>query len=178
VAATSRRARDEDAPERLPLWSRPGYLVRRLHQIHSAIFAEECKTFAITPVQYGVLTALLYHPGIDQASIAAQVGIDRTNAADVIERLAERRLVERERSANDRRMMLARLTPEGERLTRDMHDSMQRAQARLLEPLPSAERPIFLRMIERLVEANNHYGRSLPKAEVTGPSRSRKNDDG
>src|SRR3954452_25607520 len=87
--------------ERLPLWSRPGYLVRRLHQIHSAIFAEECKAFAITPVQYGVLTALLYHPGIDQASIAAQVGIDRTNAADVIERLAERHLVKREKSAND-----------------------------------------------------------------------------
>ena len=33
-------------PGRLPLWSRPGYLVRRLHQIHTAIFAEECRSLA------------------------------------------------------------------------------------------------------------------------------------
>jgi DNA-binding MarR family transcriptional regulator len=171
VPAITGRASEEAAVERLPLWSRPGYLVRRLHQIHSAIFAEECKDFAITPVQYGVLTALLHNPGIDQASVAAQVGIDRTNAADVIERLAERRLVEREKSASDRRMMLARLTKEGEALTREMHASMQRAQARLLEPLPPAERQVFLRMIERLVEANNHYGRSLLNAELPGAER-------
>jgi DNA-binding MarR family transcriptional regulator len=152
--------------ERLPLWSRPGYLVRRLHQIHSAIFAEECKAFAITPVQYGVLTALLHNPDIDQASLGAQVGIDRTNAADVVERLAERGLVLREKSLRDRRMMLARLTAEGEALTRDMHGSMQRAQSRLLAPLPPDERPVFLDMLERLVEANNHYGRSLLKPEL------------
>jgi DNA-binding MarR family transcriptional regulator len=155
----------------LPLWSRPGYLVRRLHQIHSAIFAEECKTFAITPVQYGVLTALLHNPGSDQASLGAQVGIDRTNAADVVERLAERGLVQREKSARDRRMMLARLTQEGEALTQDMHDSMQRAQRRLLEPLPAAERQVFLAMLERLVDANNEYGRSLLRAELGNGER-------
>jgi len=142
--------------------------VRRLHQIHSAIFAEECKGFAITPVQYGVMTALLHHPGIDQASLGAQVGIDRTNAADVLERLAERGLVLREKSARDRRMMLARLTPEGETLVRDMHASMTRAQERLLEPLPPAERRLFLSMTERLVDANNQYGRSLLSAELGG----------
>src|SRR5579872_284415 len=59
-------AADSAAPSiRLPLWSRPGYLVRRLHQIHTALFAEECKAFAITPVQYGLLTALLHFPGSD-----------------------------------------------------------------------------------------------------------------
>ena len=161
------------AAERLPLWSRPGYLVRRLHQIHSAMFAEECKAFAITPVQYGVLTALLHNPGIDQASLGAQVGIDRTNAADVVERLAERRLVLREKSARDRRMMLARLTAEGEALTRDMHASMQRAQIRLLEPLPPDDRAVFLEMLERLVEANNHYGRSLLRAELGNSGKGR-----
>src|SRR5689334_1762475 len=116
--ASPQARRREAPPKRLPLWSRPGYLVRRLHQIHSALFADECKDYGITPVQYGVLTALLFFPGSDQVSLGAEVGIDRTNAADVLERLAERGLVRREKSVEDRRMMLAHLTPDGEALTR------------------------------------------------------------
>jgi hypothetical protein len=39
------------------LGQRPGFLVRRLHQIHLALFAEECKAFGVTPAQYSILTA-------------------------------------------------------------------------------------------------------------------------
>ena len=44
-------------PAEQVLWSRSGYLVRRLNQIHYAMFFEEC-SHEITPVQYGILTAL------------------------------------------------------------------------------------------------------------------------
>jgi DNA-binding MarR family transcriptional regulator len=134
------------------LWARPGYLIRRVHQNHTALFAEECRAFGITPVQYGVLTALLHRPNSDQATIGVEVGIDRTNAADVLERLAERGLVKRTKSARDRRMMLATLTREGRALTAEMHDAMQRAQDRLLEALPARERKTFVRMLLRLID--------------------------
>jgi len=151
-----------EAPQpRLPLWSRPGYLVRRLHQIHSALFAEECRGFAITPVQYGLMTALLHYPGSDQVTLGAELGIDRTNVADVLKRLAERGLVRRARGKGDRRMMLAFLTAEGEVLVRDMRGAMQRAQERLLAPLPPAERERFMAMLVQLIDGNNQYGRSL-----------------
>jgi len=140
-------------PKRLPLWSRPGYLIRRVHQNHTALFAEECRAFGITPVQYGVLTALLHRPNIDQATLGIDVGIDRTNAADVLERLAERGLVKRTKSARDRRMMLASLTRDGKALTHEMHAAMQRAQERLLEALSAAERKIFVRLLARLVDS-------------------------
>ena len=39
----------------LPLMSRPGFLIRRLHQIHIALFLEECAGVDITPVQYTLL---------------------------------------------------------------------------------------------------------------------------
>jgi DNA-binding MarR family transcriptional regulator len=147
-------------PARLPLWSRPGYLVRRLHQIHSALFAEECRTFNITPVQYGLMTALLHYPGSDQSTLGAEMGIDRTNVADVLERLAERGLVRRAKSERDRRMMQAYLTRKGETLTREMYGAMQRAQERLLAPLPEAERERFMAMLVTLIDGNNQYGRS------------------
>lgn len=159
-AAKARGAR-VGAAERLPLWSRPGYLVRRLHQIHYALFVEECRAFNITPVQYGLLTALAVHPGIDQVSLAAELGIDRTNVADVLARLADRGFVRRAASERDRRVKLAHLTDEGAGLTARMHDAMQRAQDRLVAPLAPAERRHFMAMLTRLVESNNQYGRAL-----------------
>ncbi|HWK47896.1 MAG TPA: MarR family transcriptional regulator [Stellaceae bacterium] len=142
----------KELAERVPLQSRPGYLVRRLHQIHTALFLEECGHFAITPVQYGLMTALRREPGRDQASLGAEVGIDRTNAADVLERLAERGLIRRERSASDRRSKVASLTEAGEALTEQMYAHMLRAQERLLEPLAPEFRPAFLAMLRQLVE--------------------------
>lgn len=146
--------------ERLPLWKRPGYLVRRLHQIHYAIFFEECDGFGITPVQYGLLTILSTTPDSDQVTLANALGIDRTNVADVLVRLEQRGLVARTRSKLDRRMVLARLTPVGEALVESMHPAMARAQERLLETLPDGERDQFLATIMRLLEANNKYGRA------------------
>ena len=74
------------------LWSRPGFLIRRLHQLHVAIFLEECGDYDVTPVQYAVLSVLYRGKALDQVSVAAEVGIDRNNAADVLRRLERRDL--------------------------------------------------------------------------------------
>jgi DNA-binding MarR family transcriptional regulator len=131
--------------------------------VHYALFFEECAAFDITPVQYGMLTALSNSPDLDQNSIGRELGIDRTNVADVLNRLAKRGLVERRRSKQDKRMMLARLTREGERVTSGMYASMLHAQERLLEPLLPAERKSFMTMLTRLVDGNNHLGRTIFK---------------
>ena len=57
--------------------------------------------------------------------------------------------------------MLARLTPEGKRVTKDMYIAMQRAQERLLEPLLPAERHAFISTLIRLIDGNNHLGRTI-----------------
>jgi DNA-binding MarR family transcriptional regulator len=145
----------------MPLWVRPGYLLRRLHQIHYALFFEECAGFDITPVQYGLLTTLALSPDLDQNSIGRELGIDRTNVADVLARLARRGLLERYRSKEDRRMVLARLTPAGRRITDEMYAAMLRAQNRLVAPLPPEERKAFIDTLLRLIEGNNHLGRTI-----------------
>lgn len=141
----------------MPLSARPGYLVRRLHQIHSAIFSEECNRFAITPVQYGLISTLLAQPGADQVTLGREIGIDRTNVADVLKRLTERGLVRRQRSKTDGRSMVAFLTKEGERVAGEVYESMRRAQDRLLVPLRPEFRAAFLAMLSELVEGNSRY---------------------
>jgi DNA-binding MarR family transcriptional regulator len=145
---------------RTSLWERPGYLIRRLHQIHVAIFLEECSAFGITPVQYAVMTALLNNPGADQVSLARDAGIDRTNVADVLARLAQRGLVTREAGKQDRRMRVARLTDEGDRIARDMEQASLSAQAKLMAPLSPEKRDRLMSLMTELVDANNEFSRA------------------
>ena len=40
------------------VYEMPGHLIRRAHQLSTAIFAEECAEFDLTPVQYAALEAI------------------------------------------------------------------------------------------------------------------------
>ncbi|UTW11287.1 MarR family winged helix-turn-helix transcriptional regulator [Marinobacterium rhizophilum] len=144
----------------MPLWRRPGFLIRRAHQIHQALFIEECSEFNLTPIQYGLLTELADNPDIDQISLAREVGIDRTNVADVLRRLENRGLIVRKTAEHDRRMRLVSLTDEGMRVLKDMFESMRSAQAKLMAPLSASEADSFLELLHRLVMENNHLGRT------------------
>ena len=152
-------ARATPAPHHGVLWTRAGYLVRRLNQVHYALFFEECGAARMTPVQYGLLSALLTRPrGMDQNSLATELGLDRTTTSDVLRRLEERGLVSRSKSSVDKRMNIAKLTPVGRATTRALEASMARAQERLLEPLPASERERFMRNLVHLAESFDRIG--------------------
>jgi len=95
------------------LSDRPGHIIRRLHQIHVALFLEECADYNLTPVQFGVLTVLSHGKVRDQVTIAKMIGVDRNTAADVLRRLARRGLLERPDNPADKRTKLAKITAEG-----------------------------------------------------------------
>lgn len=128
---------------RIPPWRRPGLPVRRLSQIHHALFFKECAGFDISPVPCGILTTLSLPPGADQKSIAPDVGVDRTSVADVLSGLARRRLVRRQRGVAGKRSFVTWLTPEVERLIRAMPDSRRRARERFLVPLDGPGAVLF-----------------------------------
>ena len=81
----------------------PGFLIRRLHQIHFALFAEECAGFDITPVQYSIMMIIAYRPGMDQAQISDEAGVDRATLVNVVVRLEAAGLLKRITSRLDRR---------------------------------------------------------------------------
>ncbi|MGO4328518.1 MarR family winged helix-turn-helix transcriptional regulator [Cupriavidus sp. 2TAF22] len=151
---------DADPAKEL-LWARPGFLVRRLHQIHVAMFFEECKSASITPVQYAILTVLSVLPGLDQTALGQEVGFDRTTTADVVRRLEERGLLERKDNPADRRTRHVHLTKEGQAVVASLRADMERAQERMLAPLRPAQRKVFMELLSTLVEANNDYSRTV-----------------
>src|SRR6201988_837891 len=114
------KKRESRKPARVALFRRPGFLVRRLHQIYVAIYFQNCERFGTTPVQSSVMQVLFAQPGMDQLALAGEIGIDRTPAASVLSRLEARGIVKREADPEDRRTKRAYLTPTGKAMLQDM----------------------------------------------------------
>src|SRR5271156_1960829 len=110
-----------------PLDQRPGFLIRRLHQIHVALFQERCAAFEITPLQYSLLTALAKRGTADQTTLAADIALDRTTTTGALRRLQSRRFVDRAPARHDRRSQVCRLTRAGPALLRKMERAARQA---------------------------------------------------
>ena len=147
------------------VYTKPGYLFRRMQQIAVAIFVEECRAYGLTPVQYAALVAIRTHPGIDATRLSAVIAFDRSTLGSVIERLESRRYIERKPSHEDKRVKLLYLTKGGAALLRDIMPSVDRAQARMLQPLKPAERKTLMALMTRLVDLNNEASRVPLRAE-------------
>ena len=147
------------------VYTKPGYLFRRMQQIAVAIFVEECRAFDLTPVQYAALVAIHAHPGIDATRLSAVIAFDRSTLGNVIERIEGKGLVERTPSPDDRRIKLLYLTRSGAALLRDIVPAVDRAQARMLQPLKPADRKALMLLLSQLVDLSNDSSRVPLRAE-------------
>jgi len=139
-----------------PLSERPGFLIRRLHQIHVALFQEACGEFEVTPLQYSLLSALAVRKTADQTTLAADIALDRTTTTGALKRLAARNLVERAVDDEDRRARLCRLTPAGAALLAKIETSARVAHRATLDNLSEREQTVFVDMMQRIVAAHSN----------------------
>ncbi|WP_426410169.1 MarR family winged helix-turn-helix transcriptional regulator [Bradyrhizobium ganzhouense] len=147
------------------VYAAPGYLFRRMQQIAISIFMEECKAFDLTPVQYAALVAIHTHPGIDATRLSAVIAFDRSTLGSVIERLQAKDFVERKPAPEDKRIKLLYLTKPGAAILREIIPAVERAQARMLEPLKPTERKALMGLMVQLVDLNNEASRVPLRAE-------------
>jgi MarR family transcriptional regulator, lower aerobic nicotinate degradation pathway regulator len=147
------------------VYAKPGYLFRRMQQIAVAIFVEECRAYDLTPVQYAALVAIRTHPGIDATRLSAVIAFDRSTLGNVIERLQAKQYIERKPASEDKRVKLLYLTRSGTALLRDVMPSVDRAQARMLQPLKPSDRKTLLALLTQLVDLNNEASRVPLRAE-------------
>ncbi|MEW6643723.1 MAG: MarR family transcriptional regulator [Pseudomonadota bacterium] len=154
-----------DHPSMDDVYTKPGYLFRRMQQIAVSIFMEECKAFDLTPVQYAALVAIRSHPGIDATRLSAVIAFDRSTLGSVLERLEAKGYIQRKPGADDKRVKLLHLTASGSALLHEVMTSVDRAQARMLEPLKPADRKTLLGLLIQLVDLNNEASRVPLRAE-------------
>ena len=137
----------------------PAHLARRFNQVCLGITAEATQSAGLTPVEFAVVANLADNPDTDQGGLAARLGIDPVSAHHTLHRLEAAGLVERRPNPADRRARALRLTPHGRALHDGVRAAARASQERILAPLAPGERPLFLDMLTRLVEAHEAYAR-------------------
>lgn len=147
--------REVPVPPKLPstlarLYARPGFLLRRAHQISAAVFEDACRPLALTPAQFGALTVLHAHPGLGQSSLARALGFDKVTVLRVLRGLEARGLLTRGPAADHPRKVSVALTPEGERVLGLAQEPAEQAYRRLLAPLDKAQQAQLLSLLQLL----------------------------
>src|SRR3982074_465416 len=102
------RGRAGPMPDKSPprtmdaVYTKPGYLFRRMQQPAVAIFGEDGGACELAPVLPAALVAIHTHPGIDATRLSAVIAFDRSTLGNVIERLGAKRYIESKPSGGGR----------------------------------------------------------------------------
>jgi len=151
------------------IYQRPGFLLRRAHQLSVGLFEQHCGEFGLTPLQYGVLSVLSYAEDIDQVTLSKALGHDKVTILHVVRGLEQRGLLTREAAADDRRRMVIGLTAEGGALIRQATAGAAQAYERLLSPLKPLEQARLLDYLDRLCDGLEHHARA-PMVKLVPPA--------
>ncbi|MEZ5284946.1 MAG: MarR family transcriptional regulator [Vicinamibacterales bacterium] len=142
TAATRQRVRESFS-------QLPGHLIRRLHQVSTAYFTDECGG-ELTAVQYAALAAIGAHPGIDATRLSEIIFFDRSTIGDVLDRLEGRAWIRRSSAPGDRRIKRLELTTAGRTALQQAEPGIRRVQARLLAPLTATEARTVVRLLAKM----------------------------
>lgn len=140
------------AAERLAeLYGRPGFMIRRAHQIAISVFQAHAGELGLTNTQFGVLYILKRYPRIDQVTLAKLLRLDRSTTGTVVQTLESRGLVARDVGEADRRRRVLALTADGESMLHQIQKKSAGTSNTLLAALDQEERAQFLKLLARLV---------------------------
>ena len=129
-----------------------GHLIRRVHQVSTAYFAEECGG-DLTAVQYAALVAIGAHPGIDATRLSEIIYFDRSTIGDVLDRMEGKDWIRRASTPTDRRIKLLELSPAGQSVLQQVEPGIRRIQERLLAPLTATEAKTLIRLLGKMADA-------------------------
>lgn len=127
----------------------PGHLVRCAQQVHTTIWTAEFQG-ELTGPQYATLHVLFQWPGINQRQLGERAALDKSTAADLVDRLCRRGWLVRAKDAHDGRGRALALSNHANEVIGDIAERVAWVQDRLLEPLDLGERQQFVNDLARV----------------------------
>jgi DNA-binding MarR family transcriptional regulator len=131
----------------------PGFLIRRLDSRAAAVYEKFTGQSDLTPRQFGVLLTLFQSGPLAQTELGNRLHLDRNTLGEMLQRMVEKKIVERRPHASDRRAVEIMLTHAGKSALLGTVQQALKAQEELLAPLPIYLRPVFLKCLELLSAA-------------------------
>jgi DNA-binding MarR family transcriptional regulator len=136
----------------------PSHLLRRCVQYANDLFSRESGASDLTKQQFTVLAAVEQNEGMSQTDLVGITGIDRSTLAEMIRRMIDKGLLDRERTENDQRANAVRIALSGKKALRSARTASDRVERALLSSLAATDRARFLKMLSSVVaqaEADN-----------------------
>lgn len=130
----------------------PGHLLRRAQQRAVEIYLEEVGAGGVRPRQFAVLLTVYQNPGLNQTDLGQLTGIDRSTVAEMVARLVGRGLLRRKRTPRDQRANSLLITETGIQVLCAALAGVNRAQERILAPLPPHVRDTFIHCLKQVAD--------------------------
>ena len=126
--------------------------MRRLRLRSVRIMGRALSRFDLTVSQHTLLFCLFHQEKCKMSELARELGITMGAATSIVDRLIKAGLVKRERSTEDRRVVLVSLSKKGRRMMEEVHKVTLELMANLLSRLSAREREAFLSAYEKMSE--------------------------
>jgi len=137
----------EAAPE-YRLQEQVGFLLRKAHQRHVAIFSSQIGD--LTPPQFATLAGLGELDETSQNQLGAMIAMDAATIKGVIDRLKARGLVDVTKDEADKRRVMVTLTAEGRTALASLLPLAREITARTLAPLTPREAQQLVKLLGRI----------------------------
>lgn len=151
--------------------SSPAHLLRRATQFANDIYTREVGDDTLTARQFAVLLTVDQEEGLSQTDLVNKTGIDRSTLADMISRMLKKDLLRRKRTDEDARANAVSITASGRKALSTVLARVEKAEARILEPLPAGKRSDFLKMLTVLAEAAQPMAEAAPAKKAAKPRK-------
>ena len=125
-----------------------GFVLRKAHQRHVAIFAARISD--LTPPQFAALAKLADVGETSQNQLGSLIAMDAATVKGVIDRLKARGLVEVTKHDADRRRLLVNLTAEGRQTVERLLPLAEQITTETLQPLSPKEATTLFRLLSRI----------------------------
>jgi DNA-binding MarR family transcriptional regulator len=144
-----------------------GYQLARANIAGLASFTRDIeRVFHLRPIEFTILQ--LVHEGQcnTPSQLAKELSITPPSMSVWLDKLSERKLLVRSKSAVDGRASQVQLTPTGAHLIEKAHEALLKSEQHFLQPLSAGERLILLEILQKLGK-NRHSSLQKHALHVT-----------
>jgi DNA-binding MarR family transcriptional regulator len=128
-----------------------GFLLRKAHQRHAALFLDLAAEHGLTPTQFAALNKTVELGKVTQNLLGRLVAMDPATIQGVVRRLTLRGFIVRTHDPMDRRTAVLAATPAGAAIVALGVTTAQRSHDAALAPLSAEERATFLSLLHKMV---------------------------
>ena len=135
-----------------PLAALLGFHLRRAQLVVFDDLRRDAPVPRLAPGQFRILAIIDSNPDLTQRELGEGIGLDKSTFAISLDVLADRGLIRRVRSVEDRRRNTLRLTTKGAATLKAMLVHVKRHEQRVFSTLSAAERETLFGLLKRIGE--------------------------